>query len=160
MSGEIRSRISGLTIYPLLICLIALLWPAQAAAQAVSGTILGSATDASGGALAGVNITITNTQTGISRVVTSDSSGEYVAPSLPPGLYTISAEMAGFKKLALSNVQLNVDQKARGDLKMEVGATAESVTIEGSAPLVQTESSDLSGTINEKQIKNLPLNGR
>ena len=81
MSGEIRSRLSGLTIYPLLVCLLALLWPAQAAAQAVSGTILGSATDANGGALAGVNITITNTQTGLSRVVTSDSSGEYVARS-------------------------------------------------------------------------------
>jgi hypothetical protein len=161
MPEETRSRLSGVTIQPLLIvCLLALLWPAQAAAQAVSGTILGSATDANGAALAGVNITITNTQTGLSRVVTTDSGGEYVAPSLPPGAYTISAEMTGFKKLLLSSVQLNVDQKARVDLKLEVGATTEAVTVEGSTPLVQTESSDLSGTVNETQIKNLPLNGR
>src|SRR5262249_9895644 len=92
MSGEIRSRLSGFTIYPLLICLLALLWPVQAAAQAVSGTILGSATDASGATVAGVRITLTHTQTGLIRVVTSDSEGEYVAPSLPPGAYTISAE--------------------------------------------------------------------
>jgi len=137
-----------------------LLWPAQAAAQAVSGTILGSVNDGSGAAVAGVRITLTNTQTGIARVVVSDSDGEYVAPSLPPGTYSISAEMTGFKKLSLANVQLNVDQKARVDLKLEVGATTESVTIQGTVSLVQTESSDLSGTINETQIKNLPLNGR
>jgi hypothetical protein len=160
MPGEIRSRRFGQTIQPLIICLLALLWPTQAAAQAVSGTILGSATDANGAALAGVKITFTHTQTGLTRVVTSETSGEYVAPNLPPGLYTITAEQPGFKKLQLGNVQLNVDQKAVVDLKMDVGATTESVTIEGATPLVQTQSSDLSGTINERQITNLPLNGR
>jgi Carboxypeptidase regulatory-like domain len=137
-----------------------MLWPAQAAAQAVSGTILGSVNDGSGAAVASVKITLTHAQTGLTRVIVSDSQGEYVAPSLPPGLYNISAEAPGFKKLAITNVQLNVDQKARVDLTLEVGATTESVNIEGSTPLVQTESSDLSGTVNEKQIKNLPLNGR
>jgi hypothetical protein len=160
MPGEFRSRHFGQTIQPLLICLLALLWPAYAAAQAVSGTILGSATDANGAALAGVKITITHTQTGLTRAITSDSDGEYVAPNLPPGAYTISAEMPGFKRLSLGNVQLNVDQKARIDIKMDVGSTTESVTVEGTTPLVQTQSSDLSGTINEAQIKNLPLNGR
>ncbi|MBO0859448.1 MAG: TonB-dependent receptor [Chloracidobacterium sp.] len=160
MFGETRPSLPGINKYPLIVCLLALLWPGQAAAQAVSGTILGTATDANGGSLAGVNVTITNTQIGMSRVITTDSSGEYVAPNLPPGVYTISAEMAGFKKLLLGNVQLNVDQKARVDLKLEVGATSESVNVEGTTPLVQTESSDLSGTVSEKQIKNLPLNGR
>ncbi|HKQ92922.1 MAG TPA: TonB-dependent receptor, partial [Blastocatellia bacterium] len=160
MSREPRFRLPGFTIYPLLVCLIALLWTAQAAAQAVSGTILGSVNDGSGGAVAGVKITFTHTQTGLTRFVTSDSEGEYVAPNLPPGVYNISTEAPGFKRLSLDNVQLSVDQKARVDLKLEVGATTESVTIEGSTPLVQTESSDLSGTVNEQQIKNLPLNGR
>ncbi len=160
MSCETRSRISGFTIFPMLVCLIALLWPAQAAAQAVSGTILGSVTDGNGASVAGAKITLTHTQTGLTRVVTSDSEGEYIAPSLPPGAYTISTETPGFKKLLLANMQLSVDQKARVDLKLEIGATTESVTVEGVAPLVQTESSDLSGTINETQIKNLPLNGR
>jgi len=160
MSREPRSRLSGYTIYPILVCLIALLWPAQAAAQAVSGTILGSVNDGSGAAVASVKITLTHAQTGLTRVVVSDSQGEYVAPSLPPGLYNISAEAPGFKKLAIANVQLNVDQKARVDLTLEVGATTESVNVEGSTTLVQTESSDLSGTVNEAQIKNLPLNGR
>ena len=160
MSREPRFRPPGYTIYSILVCLIALLWPAHAAAQAVSGTILGSVNDGSGAAVAGVKIILTNTQTGLTRVVTSDSEGEYVAPNLPPGGYTVTAEMPGFKKLSLANVQLSVDQKARVDLRLEVGATTESVTIEGATPLVQTESSDLSGTVNETQIKNLPLNGR
>src|SRR5262245_37191112 len=139
---------------------MALLWPTQAAAQAVSGTILGSVSDGRRAAVAGVKIILTHTQTGLTRSVVSDTEGEYVAPSLPPGSYNVSAEAPGFKKLSLANVQLSVDQKARVDLKLEVGATTESVTIEGATPLVQTESSDLSGTVNETQIKNLPLNGR
>jgi hypothetical protein len=144
-----------------LICLLALLAAAPATfAQAVSGTILGSVNDPSGAAVAGARITLTNAQTGFARTVTSGADGEYVAPSLPPGAYTISVEQAGFKKLALSNVQLSVDQKARVDLKLEVGATTESVTIEGTTPLIQTESSDVSGLVSETQIKNLPLNGR
>jgi Carboxypeptidase regulatory-like domain/TonB dependent receptor len=160
MFREPRFRLPGYTIYLILVCLVALLWPAQAAAQAVSGTILGSVNDGSGAAVAGVKITFTHTQTGLTRFVTSDSEGEYVAPNLPPGVYNISTEAPGFKRLSLDNVRLSVDQKARVDLKLEVGATTESVTIEGATPLVQTESSDLSGTVNETQIKNLPLNGR
>jgi len=146
-----------------LLTLLSVMMPLSAPgarAQAVSGTILGSVNDANGAVVSGAQITLTNAQTGLTRVVTSDAGGEYVAPSLPPGAYNISVEMAGFKKLSLSNVQLSVDQKARVDLKLEVGATTESVNVEGSAALIQTESSDLSGTINESQIKNLPLNGR
>src|SRR5262245_14857026 len=160
MSVEIHSRLFGLTKFLLFICLLALILPAEAAAQAVSGTLLGSATDANGAAIAGVKIALTHTQTGLTRVITSDSAGEYVAPNLPPGEYTIVVEHPGFKKLQIGNVQLSVDQKAVVGLKMEVGATTESVTVEGSTPLVQTQTSDLSGTINERQIANLPLNGR
>jgi carboxypeptidase family protein len=160
MSGEIPSRLFGLTKFLMFVCLLALIWPAEAAAQAVSGTILGSATDANGAAIAGVKIALTHTQTGLTRVITSDSAGEYVAPNLPPGEYTIVVEHPGFKKLQIGNVQLSVDQKAVVDLKMEIGATTESVTVEGATPLVQTQSSDLSGTVNERQILNLPLNGR
>ncbi len=96
----------------------------------MSGTILGSVNDGSGATVAGVKITFTHTQTGLTRFVTSDSEGEYVAPNLPPGVYNISAEAPGFKRLSIDNVQLSVDQKARVDLKLEVGATTESVTNE------------------------------
>ncbi|HWQ32973.1 MAG TPA: carboxypeptidase-like regulatory domain-containing protein, partial [Blastocatellia bacterium] len=105
-------------------------------------------------------ITLTQPATGFTRTVTTDESGEYVAPSLPVGVYNIVAEMAGFKRASVISVQLGVDQKARFDLKLEVGAATESVEIQGQVPLVQTDSSDLSGTISERQIVNLPLNGR
>lgn len=137
-----------------------LLFPRFLPAQAVSGTILGSVKDPSGGILVGAQVTITNTETGLTRTVLSDAAGEYTAPSLPPGSYAISAEMSGFKKLTLSNIQLGVDQKARVDLTLPVGEMAQSVQVQASVPLVQTDSSDLSTTVNESQIKNLPLNGR
>ncbi len=136
------------------------LFAASSFAQAVSGTILGTVTDPSGAAVAGAKITLVQKATGVSRTLTSDGSGEYIAPSLPIGAYNITVEMAGFSKLAVSDVQLGVDQKARIDLALKVGQATETIQIEGTVPLIQTDSSDLSGTINESQIKNLPLNGR
>ncbi|MBO0797768.1 MAG: carboxypeptidase regulatory-like domain-containing protein, partial [Blastocatellia bacterium] len=128
--------------------------------QAVSGTILGTVTDPSEAAVAGAKVTLTHSATGQTRTIISDAAGEYIAPSLPSGTYIISAEAAGFRKLTIANVQLDVDQKARIDFKLQIGTTSDEVTVEGGAPLVQTATSDLSGYVNETQIKNLPLNGR
>src|SRR4051794_17247328 len=89
--------------------------------QAVSGTILGSVHDATGGAVAKAPLTITNTETGLSRTVESDSSGDYTAPSLPPGPYTVSVQMQGFKSISLSNLHLGVDQKLRADVTLQLG---------------------------------------
>ena len=160
MHREIRTVLPALALCVMSSLCLMVLSPRPAAAQAVSGTILGTVTDPSGAVVVGAKVTITNKETGLSRVVVSGSDGEYVAPSLPTGFYTITAEMSGFSRLTLSNVQLGVDQKARVDLKLTIGGAGDSVTVEGAAPLVQTESSDLSGTVNEAQIKNLPLNGR
>ena len=81
-------------------------------------------------------------------------------PSIPTGIYTVLAEMDGFKATALSQVELGVDQRARIDVKLEVGAMTESVTIEAQSPLVQTSSSELGTTVKDEQIQALPLNGR
>jgi Carboxypeptidase regulatory-like domain len=134
--------------------------PAAAYGQAVSGTILGTVTDASGAVMAHAKITIVNEGTGLTRTLTADTNGEYTAPLLPTGRYTIIAETAGFKTLTLSNVELGVDQHARIDLKMEVGALTEAVTITAEAPLLQTSSSELGTTVTDEQIEALPLNGR
>src|SRR6478672_5826341 len=90
--------------------------------QAVSGTILGTVTDASGAVRANAKVTVVNEGTGLSRTVTADGSGEYTCPSLPTRRYTVMAEVTGFKTLAISNVELGVDQRARIDLKLETGA--------------------------------------
>src|SRR5690348_9994137 len=129
-------------------------------AQAVSGTILGSVQDSSGAAVPGTSVTIVNTETGLTRSVVTDSSGEYTVPSLPPGVYSASAETKGFKKVSLSGIRLNVDQKARVDLHLEVGEVTESIQVQGAVALVQSDSSELGVTVNESQIKELPLNGR
>ena len=129
-------------------------------AQSVSGTILGTVTDASGAVVSNAKVIVTNEGTGLTREVMSDSNGDFVVPSIPTGRYTVVVEMAGFKTLALSNIELGVDQRARIDLKLEVGALTESVTIEAVSPLVQTSTSELGTTVGNEQIEALPLNGR
>src|SRR3954469_24541209 len=129
-------------------------------AQAVSGTILGTVQDSSGAAVPGASVTIVNSETRLTRSVISDSTGEYNVPSLPPGMYNLSGEMKGFKKVSIAAVRLNVDQKARVDLKLDVGDITESVQVQAAIPLVQTDSSELGATVNETQVKELPLNGR
>jgi hypothetical protein len=139
---------------------IALLLPALVAAQAVTGTILGVITDSTGAVMPGTTVTLTNTGTGQVRAVTTDSNGEYTAPSLPTGRYAIKAELSGFKTVSVADITLGVDQHFRLNLKLEVGAVEESVTVTGASPLIQTSTSELGTTVSEEQIKTLPLNGR
>src|SRR6478672_8384981 len=134
--------------------------PATLAAQAVSGTIIGTVTDSSGSVIPNAKVTIVNEGTGLTRNLQSDSNGEFTAPSLPTGHYTVIAELTGFKTLTLSNIELGVDQRARIDLKLEVGAMTESVSVEATSPLLQTSSSELGTTVTTAQIEALPLNGR
>jgi hypothetical protein len=134
--------------------------PSIATAQAVSGTILGTVRDSSGAAVPGATVTLEQNGTGYHRTVTSDAQGEYTAPSLPTGTYTVSAELSGFKKVSLANVQLGVDQRVRIDLSLQLGAMTELVEIQAETPLLQTASSELGTTVVEEQIKTLPLNGR
>ena len=134
--------------------------PSGAWAQSVSGTILGTVTDASGSVLSNAKVTVVNEGTGFSRTVKADTNGEYTVPQLPTGRYTVTSEMTGFKAMALSNVDVGVDQRVRIDLKLEVGAMSESVSVEATAPLLQTSSSELGTTVTDEQIEALPLNGR
>ena len=133
---------------------------AAAAAQSVSGTILGAVTDSSGATVAGAKVTIVNEGTGLTRVLTADSNGEYTAPALPTGHYTITSEMTGFKTVAMSNIEVGVDQRVRINIKHEVGAMTESVSVTAETPLIQTASSELGTTVGSSQIEALPLNGR
>src|SRR5215831_1689160 len=96
-----------------------------ASGQAVSGTILGTVTDATGAVRPDARITAINEGTGLQRTTTSDANGEYTFPSLPTGHYTLTAEVAGFRALAVSNIDVGVDQHVRIELKLETGALAE-----------------------------------
>jgi hypothetical protein len=142
------------------LALLTWLSPPPASAQAVTGTILGTVSDSSGGIVPGATVTLTHTRTGLGRTAISDAKGEYTAPQIPTGDYSVSAEMSGFKKITLTNVHVGVDQKVRIDLKLDLGQMTETVEIQAETPLVQTSSSDLSVTVEGKTIESLPLNGR
>lgn len=141
-------------------CMFAVCTAGPALGQAVSGTILGTVTDASGAIHPNAKVTAVNENTGFSRTTTADTNGEYSFPSLPTGHYTVTAEVQGFRTLAISNIQLDVDQHAKIDLKLETGAASETMTVVGESPLVQTSTSELGTTVGNEQIEALPLNGR
>ena len=127
-----RSDMSGLfRLLSVGLVLALSLMPQPLAAQAVTGTILGTVRDTSGGALPGATVTLTNSRNRVHPLVISDSSGEYTAPLMPTGTYTVTAELSGFRKVSLANVHVGVDQKVRADLKLDIGQMTESVDDRG-----------------------------
>ena len=132
----------------------------QAFAQGSAGRILGSVTDQSGGAVAGATVTILDTQRNITRTLMSDSTGQYNAPNLLPGSYTVSAAFQGFRTAERAGITLEVNQELRVDLTLQPGEQTEKITVTGELPLVETTNSVVGGTIQNSVINDLPLNGR
>jgi len=131
-----------------------------ASAQVVTATLVGRVSDQTGAVVPGVTITIVNQDTGFSRTVTTDQGGDYVAPTLPAGVYKITAEVTGFKKAVISDISLQVAQTPRVDIVLNVGDTAEQVEVTASAPLINTDTSDMGMVVDSRQLTELPLNGR
>src|SRR5881296_2801679 len=129
-------------------------------AQTATATIVGVVKDTSGALIPGVSITVKHTDTGQTRTAISSDSGSYNVPLLPVGAYEISTMMPGFKQQVRTGVNLVIGQQAVIDLTLEVGGTAEQITVSEEAPLVNTTLSSTSGLITEQQVKDLPLNGR
>ncbi len=129
-------------------------------AQTYQGRILGTVTDSSGAVVANAKITITNTGTNSSRRLITNDAGEYVAPNLEPGNYTVSAESAGFKKSQSDTVILEVGRDIRVDLKLQPGAVGETVQVTAEQTLVDSTDSTLNGVLSNKAINELPLQGR
>ena len=129
-------------------------------AQSTTGRILGTLTDQSGAAVAGARVVVTDVQRGTSRSLTTDESGDYAAPDLPPGTYKIHVEARGFKSVERPNVQIEVATDVRADFSLQPGQVSETVTITEDVPLVNTTSATLGGTLSNKEINDLPLNGR
>jgi hypothetical protein len=132
----------------------------SAVAQSVSGRILGSVTDPSGAAIAGANVTVTDVQRGSSRTLTTDESGTYAVPNLPPGMYKVRIEAHGFKSVERPSVTVEVAQDVKLDFVLSPGDVAQTVTVTDDVPLVNTTSAALGGTLSNKEIVDLPLNGR
>lgn len=131
-----------------------------AGAQSFRGTIVGTVKDPSGAVLPGVDVTVTNAGTRVARAVVTNEAGDYAVPLLPPGTYSVTAALSGFKTEVRSGITLQVDQVARVDMTLQVGEVSETVEVIGDAPLINTETSTVGTVIENRKVVELPLNGR
>ena len=142
----------------LLLCLSVLI--GTAAGQVTTGSIGGTVKDSAGAVLPGVNIKLTNTDTGLTRTVTADEVGRYNAPQLPLGAYEIAAELPGFQTALRRGVTLTIGREAVVDFTLQVGSVAQELTVNAEAAMVATTNANLSYLVDDKKIRDLPLNGR
>jgi hypothetical protein len=129
-------------------------------AQGYTGRVLGTVTDSTGAALKGATITITDPARGVSRTLSTDDAGAYAAPNLSPGTYTVKAEAKGFGAVERQNVIIEVAKDALIDFSLQPGNVNEAVVVTEDIPLLNTTSATLGGTLSNKEINDLPLNGR
>jgi len=139
---------------------VVLLLSVPAFSQGNAGRILGTVTDQSGGVVAGATVTVVDVARNVTRTLTTDDAGEYNAPNLTPGMYTVRAEAKGFKKLERQNVELQVGKEVRVDITVQPGEQEQTVTVTEAIPLVETTNATLGGTLNNDDITDMPLNGR
>jgi len=125
-----------------------------------TGTILGTVTDSTGAVVPNAKITVTNTATKVSFETVSNSAGDYNAPALNPGTYTVTAEARGFQKAVVTSFTLTVNQHARVDISLKPGAITETVEATAQAVTLDTDTAELSNLVSQTQVENLPLNGR
>lgn len=128
-------------------------------AQSDRGTITGTVSDPAGAVVAGAPIEIKNVETGIINRVASSATGNYTIAQLPAGQYELSVTVAGFKKYVRQSLTVGVAQTFRVDVLLEVGSSTESVTVTEAAPLLKTESGELSHTVSTNTMNNLPVLG-
>jgi hypothetical protein len=129
-------------------------------AQATTGEITGKVVDATGAVVAGTMVTVRQDGTGFTRSTKTNSSGEYLLTQLPPGRYTMTAELAGFKTANLPAVEVNVGSRLTIPVTLEVGERTETLTVTAATPLVETTRSDISGIVTPVEIQNLPVLNR
>ena len=134
--------------------------PATSSAQTATGQITGTVRDSTGAVMSDVKVAVTNQQTGLTRQTTTGDNGDYVIPLLPVGVYVVTGEQAGFKLAVNSDVALTVDQIQRVDIVLDAGNVTETVEVQASAQVLDTGSASVGHTITEKQVTDLPLNGR
>ena len=157
---EIRLTATGFTCAALVLLLIG--GPSRRClAQRITGDIIGTVTDSSGGALPDTKIALRNLDTGRQFLTIATSTGEYLFVELQPGRYEVKAENRGLATKVVSGILLSADQRARIDFKLSVGPVATAVEVESSGgQLVQTDASDLSTVVENRRVVDLPINGR
>jgi len=125
-----------------------------------TATIFGTVSDSTGAVVPGARVIVRNLQTGLERETRSNEAGSYVAAQLPVGVYTVTAEAAGFKSGIQEGIRVQVDENRRVDFRLEVGALSESITVEAAIAQVETREGTLKEVVDAERIVELPLNGR
>ncbi|MBX7172256.1 MAG: TonB-dependent receptor [Pyrinomonadaceae bacterium] len=129
-------------------------------AQSNTGSITGVIEDSNGAVVANASVTVTNIGTNETRTAQTDSDGRYEIPSLPTGIYKVTAKANGFQESTVNEIKLAVGEKARVDVKLGVGQVTGVVTVTADQTRVDTETSTVGDTINSARIENAPVNGR
>src|SRR5216684_2717725 len=124
------------------------------------GSISGETRDSSGAIVAGAAVTVVNSGTNATRTVATNEAGEYAFPSLPPGMYSVKVEKAGFKSVVRNQIELQVQLAARIDFELQVGQVSESIEVRADAALLVSDNATVGTVIENKRIVELPLNGR
>jgi hypothetical protein len=140
-----------------------LLWLATgqpANSQIGTGSIVGTVIDGSGAVVPNVEIVVNNVDTNVFRSTATTSTGDYSVTGLLPGRYSVTAERPGFRVTTVPGFRLEVDQTARVNITLAVGSATQNIIVQDTAPVLQTESATVGTVINNRQISNLPLNGR
>jgi Carboxypeptidase regulatory-like domain len=145
----------------LLALILAIAFPTASAAQTVAiAQISGVVTDDSGGALPGVEVTVTQTSTGLTRFVITGSGGEYVLPSLPPGPYKLEAKLQGFSNFEQNGIVLQVGTSPVVNVSLKLGTVTETVTVTAGATMIEMRNTAVGSVVSQEQIVGLPLDGR
>jgi hypothetical protein len=150
---------TGKALQVLSLALGVLLCCLPAFSQLNLGSVAGTVTDSTGAVIAGAKVTVTDVQRGVSRTLTTDTTGSYSAPSLTPGTYAVKAEYQGFQTLNRTDVTVGVGQAVRVDMAMKPGAEAQTVTVTEAVPLINVSNEVLSSTVQDTQLSQLPING-
>ncbi len=128
--------------------------------QITTADILGTVTDGTGAVIPNAAITVTNVDTRVARSTTSNGSGDYNVTLLPVGKYSVSVTLSGFKTSTTNNLSVEAGDRARADVKLEIGGSTETVEVEAQTPLLQADNATVSSTVTAKAVQDLPLNGR
>lgn len=158
--GYMRLKILSCFSFLIVVCLIAILSARPVTAQVTTGTISGTVSDESERVVPGTTITITHLATSIARTVVTDDEGRYQVPGLALGAYAVKAEQQGFQTFIRTGIELTVGREAVVNFTLKVGAVTEEVVVTAEAALVNTTNSTIAGLVNQKTMRELPLNAR
>ena len=154
-----QSPVMRLTSIHLMLLLIG--FGVTARAQQFTGTLQGTVQDSTGAVVSGAEVSVTNQATNVTINTTTGSNGHYTVPQLPPGVYRVTVKKSGFKTATVADIKIDVQQIRAADVTLEVGQTTETVSVSASGTsAIETTSSTVAQSIENKRVVDLPLNGR